>query len=310
MSPAGRKPSGQARHKRAGGWRQAIGGAGRTGRALFAPPWWAGFASLSSVAMEPSIYEFPDIFRCVHMEAPGDIEREVLFLQEVWRRHLKRPVRRVLDIACGNSPHGQILARARIEVAGIDRSPTMIAAGRAEGAGLKGLRFYRRRIERFRIPQRSFDAAFFMSETFPIMTRNHDIITHLESVAVLLKRGGLYCIDIDYQGGVELVRQRKLWRERTVQAGDTQVAVREYHCPIQWHEAMHSIYELECTIQFKDHSVTTRDVIPVRYITPTLMDLTARASRKFEMITAYADLSFTKPIAQCYGRWLAVLRRI
>ena len=260
--------------------------------------------------MDPSIYQFPDIFRRVHMEAPGDIEREVRFLEEVWRRHLKRPARRVLDIACGNSPHGQILARAGIEVAGIDRSPTMIAAGRAEAPGLKGLHFYRRRIEQFRLPEKSFDAAFFMSETFPIMTRNRDIISHLESVAALVKRGGLYCIDIDYQGGVELVRTRILWRERTVQAGDAQVEVREYHRPIEWHEALHSIYELECTIHFDDRSVITRDLIPVRYITPPLMDLTARASRKFEMLAAYADLSLTRPIAQCYGRWLAVLRRV
>jgi SAM-dependent methyltransferase len=260
--------------------------------------------------MDPSIYQFPDIFRRVHMEAPGDIEREVRFLQEVWRRHLKRPIRRVLDIACGNSPHGQILARTGIEVAGIDRSPTMIAAGRAEATGLKRLRFYRRRIEQFRIPEKSFDIAFFMSETFPIMTRNRDIITHLESVAALVKRGGLYCIDIDYQGGVELFVTRTLWRERTVEAGNAHVEVREYHCPIKWHEALHSIYELECTIHFSDRSVITRDLIPVRYITPPLMELTARASRKFEMLAAYADLSFTRPIAQCYGRWLAVLRRV
>jgi len=260
--------------------------------------------------MDPSIYQFPDIFRCVHMEAPGDIAREVRFLQEVWRHHLKRPVRRVLDIACGNSPHGQILARASIEVAGIDRSPTMIAAGRAEAAGLKGLRFYRRRIEQFQLPEKPFDTAFFMSETFPIMIHNRDIITHLQSVAASLKRGGLYCIDIDRQGGVELVSQRTLWRERTVQAGDAQVEVREYHRPIEWHEAIHSIYELECTIHFGDRAVITRDVIPVRYITPPLMDLTARASKKFEMLAAYADLSITRPIAQCYGRWLAVLRRI
>jgi SAM-dependent methyltransferase len=260
--------------------------------------------------MEPSIYQFPEIFRRVHMEAPGDIEREVRFLQDVWQQHLKRAVRRALDIACGNSPHGQILARSGIQVAGIDRSPTMIAVGRAEAARSKKLHFYRRRIEQFRIPEKSFDAAFFMSETFPIMTRNNDIITHLESVAATLGTGGLYCIDIDYQGGIELVNTRTLWRQRTVDVSDAQVDVREYHRPIEWHEAMHSIYELECTIHFSDHTVTTRDVIPVRYITPPLMDLMARASRRFEMLAAYPDLSFTRPIAQCYGRWLAVLRRV
>jgi SAM-dependent methyltransferase len=259
--------------------------------------------------MEPSIYEFPDLFRRVHMEAPGDIEREVSFLKDVWRYHIKRPVRRVLDIACGNSPHGQILAREEIEVAGVDRSPTMIAAGRSEAHGLKKLRFYRRRIERFRLPEKSFDAAFFMSETFPIIIHNHHLLSHLEAVAAVLKRGGLYCIDIDLQDGVELVKTRTLWRERRVETATAHIDVREYHRPAGWHEAMHSIYELECTIHFDDRSVTTRDVIPVRYTTPPLLELAACASRKFEMIAAYADLSLTKPIAQCCGRWLAVLRR-
>jgi hypothetical protein len=172
------------------------------------------------------------------------------------------------------------------------------------------VRFYRRRIEQFRIPEKPFDTAFFMSETFPIMTRNRDIITHLQSVAALVRKGGLYCIDIDYQAGVELFSTRTLWRQRTVQAGNALVQVREYHRPIKWHEALHSIYELECTIHFNDRSVITRDLIPVRYITPPLMDLTARASGKFEMLAAYADLSLSRPIAQCYGRWLAVLRRV
>ena len=81
---------------------------------------------------ERSIYEFPDIFRAVHMEQPGEIAAEVDFLKRVWARHLKRRVRRVLDVASGNSPHGQLLAREGIAVTGIDRSPTMIAAGRIE----------------------------------------------------------------------------------------------------------------------------------------------------------------------------------
>src|ERR1700683_1913670 len=83
-------------------------------------------------AMEPSVYKFPSIFRRVHMEQPGEIVQETDFLQQVWRRHLKKPVRRVLDIASGDSPHGQILAREGARVVGVDRSPTMIAAGKAE----------------------------------------------------------------------------------------------------------------------------------------------------------------------------------
>jgi SAM-dependent methyltransferase len=258
--------------------------------------------------MGRSIYEFPEIFRRVHMEEPAEISREVDFLKRVWRRHLKRPVRRVLDVACGDSPHGRILMHDGIEVAGVDRAPTMIAKGRADS--LHAIHIYRRSIERFHIPERPFDAAFFMSETFPIMVTNADLLSHMRSVARVLKRGALYCVDIDRHDGIELVRSRALWRERSVRVGSITVEVREYHRPIAWDSALHSIYELECRIHFPGRSVTTRDIIPVRYTVPVMLELTAQASGCFELVASYPDLSFTKPIGRCYGRWWGVLRRI
>jgi SAM-dependent methyltransferase len=257
--------------------------------------------------MGRSIYEFPAIFRRVHMEQPAEISREVDFLKLVWRRHLKRPVRRVLDVACGDSPHGQILLRDGIEIAGVDRSPTMIAKGR--GDSMRAMQIYRRPIERFRIPERPFDAAFFMSETFPIMVTNADLMSHMRSVARLLRRGGLYCVDIDRHDGIDLIRGRRLWRERSVRVGGIGVEVREYHRPIAWDSVLHSIYELECRIHFPGRTVTTRDIIPVRYTVPATLELTARASGCFALVASYADLSFTKPIGRCYGRWWGVLRR-
>lgn len=259
--------------------------------------------------MERSIYEFPELFRRVHMERPGDIEREVKFLKKVWRRHLRKPVRRVLDIASGDSPHGQILARQGIQVVCIDRSPTMIAAGREQARGLAGLKFYRRHIERFTLPESGFQAAIFMSETFPVIRTNQELTYHFRSVARLLAPRGLYCIDIDRHEGVALLTRRRLWRERQVRVGWVIIDVREFSRPIGWHDAMQSIYELECTIHFPDHVVVTRDIIPVRYTTPPLMELAARASGCFEMVASYADNHFGIPIEQCQGRWLAVLRR-
>ena len=64
--------------------------------------------------MNRSIYEFPAIFRRVHMERPGEIAAEVAFLKEVWRRHMRRPVRRVLDVACGTG----VVARTVAEIVG------------------------------------------------------------------------------------------------------------------------------------------------------------------------------------------------
>src|SRR3984957_8938369 len=231
--------------------------------------------------MEPSVYEYPSIFRRVHMEKPGEIEAETEFLKKVWRRHLKKPVRRVLDIAAGDSPHGQILARDGMRVVGIDRSLTMIAAGKKGSRDQKCFRFYRREINEFSIPERPFDVAFFMSETFPVLISNADLLSHLNSVGRLLRRGGLYCIDIDKMDRIRTVRDRKRWQRRKVRTDDANIDVTTYDRPFPWYSGIGSIFELECHIQFRDREVTTRDVIPIRYTVPPLLELAGKASRMF-----------------------------
>ncbi|MGA3228721.1 MAG: class I SAM-dependent methyltransferase [Candidatus Binatus sp.] len=262
--------------------------------------------------MEPSIYEYPDVFRRAHLESPGEIPAEVVFLQQVWKRHRKRPVRRILDIACGDSPHGRLLAGNGdgFEVVGIDRSPAMIAAGRRKAEAIANLRFYRRPIEKFTLPERPFDAAICMSETFPVIVENSRLLSHLKSVGRALKRGGLYCIDIDRQDRVARVSRRMMWRERTARAAGIALDIREFNRPVAWHSPLHSIYELECTINFPAGAVTTRDLIPVRYTLPCTLELAALASGMFKMVAAYCDLSFTKPLAKCRYRWTGVLRRV
>jgi SAM-dependent methyltransferase len=258
---------------------------------------------------EHSIYEFPDLFRVVHMEEPGEIQEEVEFLKRVWQRHSRFPIRRVLDIACGNSPHGQIFAAEGIAVTGIDRSPLMMAAGRKEAAGLKNLSLVRRRIERFSLPRGGFDAAFFMSETFPVMVENADLMSHLRSVGAVLRKGGLYCVDIDRHDNIEAVGRRRVWRERRVRHNGIIIDIREFLQPIAWHAAAW-IFELECTIHFPDQTMMTRDLVPVRYTVPKLLELAAQASGSFRLIAVYSDLSFDTPLERCDRRWWGVLRRL
>jgi hypothetical protein len=120
----------------------------------------------------------------------------------------------------------------------------------------------------------------------------------------------LYCIDIDRQDPIARVPNRTMWRERSARAGGVALDIREFHRPIAWHSPLHSIYELECTINFPAGAVTTRDLIPVRYTTPATLELAALASGMFKMVAAYCDLSFTKPLDKCRYRWLGVLRRV
>jgi SAM-dependent methyltransferase len=260
--------------------------------------------------MEPSIYQYPDVFRRAHMESPGEIPAEVAFLKQVWGRHMNRPVRRVLEIGCGDSPHGIRLARDGFNVVGIDRSAHMIAAGRCKAGGVGNLRFYRRQIERFSLPERPFDSAIFMCETFPVITENADLLSHLKCVGRMLRHGGLYCVDIDRQDTDSRVNRRTLWRSRESNAGGVPLRIREFNRPSAWNSPLHSTYELECTIHFHDGAVRTRDLIPVRYTLPSTLELAALASGMFEMVAAYADLSFSKPIEKCRYRWWGILRRV
>ena len=104
--------------------------------------------------------------------------------------------------------------------------------------------------------------------------------------------------------------RRTVWRERTARAGNVPLEIREFHRPIAWYSPLHSIYELECTIKLPAGTVTTRDLIPVRYTIPATLELASLASRMFKMVATYTDLSFTRPLDKCRYRWTGVLRRV
>jgi hypothetical protein len=95
-----------------------------------------------------------------------------------------------------------------------------------------------------------------------------------------------------------------------VRNADAVVTVQTYNRPFSWHLGLHQVFELECEIHFRDRTVTTRDVIPIRYTVPPLLELAAEASRMFQMIAVYTDLSFATPLDQCDRRWMGVLKRV
>ena len=61
------------------------------------------------------------------------------FLVHCFRRYARRPVRRVLDIACGTGPHLVRLAERGYPMSGLDLSPENIEFLR-ERAGRQGAR--------------------------------------------------------------------------------------------------------------------------------------------------------------------------
>jgi SAM-dependent methyltransferase len=130
-------------------------------------------------------------------EVAFDMNRksEVDFLVHCFKRYAKRPVRRVLDIACGTGPHLTRLADRGYAMAGLDLSPANIDFLR-ERLAAKGQRadLVVGDMTDFRLKQ-PVDAALCMQDSQGHLLTNDELIAHLRMVARGLRRGGLYIFD-------------------------------------------------------------------------------------------------------------------
>jgi len=130
-------------------------------------------------------------------EIAFDLNRkgEVDFLVYCFKRFARRPVRRVVDIACGTGPHLMRLADRGYRMSGLDLSPRNVeflrerlAAKGHEGELVVG------DMTDFRLA-RPVDAAICMQDSQGHLLKTEQLVAHLRTVAKSLKRGGLYVFD-------------------------------------------------------------------------------------------------------------------
>jgi SAM-dependent methyltransferase len=120
---------------------------------------------------------------------------EVDFLVHCFRRLARRPVRRVLDIACGTGPHLVRLAERGYAMTGLDLSRRNIEflGERLAARGL-GAELVVGDMTDFRLA-RPVDAAICMQDSQGHLLTNEQLLAHLRGVARNLRRGGLYVFD-------------------------------------------------------------------------------------------------------------------
>jgi SAM-dependent methyltransferase len=120
---------------------------------------------------------------------------EVDFLVHCFKRFSSRPVRRVVDIACGTGPHLLRLADRGYKMSGLDLSPRNIEFLR-ERLGKKGHEgeLVVGDMTDFRLAN-PVDAAICMQDSQGHLLKTEQLVAHLRAVGRCLKRGGLYVFD-------------------------------------------------------------------------------------------------------------------
>ncbi|MFQ6124800.1 MAG: class I SAM-dependent methyltransferase [Candidatus Heimdallarchaeota archaeon] len=116
-------------------------------------------------------------------------ERETNFVLEVFKSW-DRPIKRILDAACGTGRHAKILQHAGYEVLCLDRSTAMLKVAKR-----KNLTTIQADIRKMSYAA-EFDAVLLLFSSFQYMITNNDAKQALKSIYRALKEKGVFILDI------------------------------------------------------------------------------------------------------------------
>jgi SAM-dependent methyltransferase len=178
-----------------------------------------------------------------------DVKKQVDTLEEIIEKFSRTRVKSFLDVACGPSLQLRELARRGYRAIGLDSSPEMLEylADRAKEEGLQ--------IETVRADMCSFrlrghvDFAFVMMGSL-VTNSDKSLLSHLDSVAAVLKRGGLYLIQnkaVDWTH----MREQKWTVKREGIAVNTTFNTR-------WKDVVNQVYTEKLTLDVVDNGKTFR----------------------------------------------------
>lgn len=131
------------------------------------------------------------------LTADVDYEAWADYLERQFRRS-PRPVRTVLDLACGTGSLTRVLAGRGYEMIGVDRSPEMLAEASEKCRGLAGERplFLQQSMEKLDL-YGTVDACVCCLDSVNYVTRPAVLRRAFERVHLFLEPGGLFLFDVN-----------------------------------------------------------------------------------------------------------------
>jgi SAM-dependent methyltransferase len=139
-----------------------------------------------------------------------DYAAECDLVEDVFRAHARRPVKRVLDLGCGTGGHAARLAERGYAVVGVDRSEDMLARARERRSSAQ---FRQGDIASTDLGE-SFDAVLVMFAVLGYLTDNAAVAGALTGARRHLTAGGLLFADVWY--GPAVLAQRPSERVKVI----------------------------------------------------------------------------------------------
>ena len=256
-------------------------------------------AEREDIYSNPHYYDLGFSFR--------DIPAEVDVFEDLIRRHSGTPVKRMLEMASGVSPHLAELARRGYRYTGLDINPAMIAYAteKAESAGIRA-GFLEADMRDFSL-DRGVDFAFTMCGSLYVQS-TADILSHFDAVARALPPGGLYLLDwcINFEWD-QPVRGDHGW---TIEKEGVRVDVR---FALEIVDRASQLARHRLSAEVNDHGTVRsfESVDIVRVILPQEFLLLVEKSGNFEFVGWWNNWDLEQPIekAEKIDRPIALIRR-
>ncbi len=252
-----------------------------------------------------SIYDYPKYYDIAF--SYRDTAHETQVMQAVIECYSHIPVRTVLEIACGHSPHLEHILRLGYAYQGLDLSPAMLAYARAKAEALGfPVKLLQGNLAHFHLPE-PVDFVYIMLGSLYVQT-TEQLISHFASVEKALKPGGLYFLDwcIDFS---PLTNTRDAW---TCRRDGVEVRVR-YSTRLLHPARQHYEESLHAEVRDGKQRLHLNHVNIRRAIYPQEFILAATHLHRFELVGWWNDWDLNAPLEQVTRgivRPITVLRRL
>lgn len=232
----------------------------------------------------PQYYEIAFSFR--------DINAEVSFLDACIKRFATTRTRDVFEIACGPAPHAGALTQLGYHYTGLDINRNMLDYAAYKWRSLQpSPRFVEGNMVSFNLPKAA-DFAFVMLGSLYLDSID-EMTSHFNSMARLLRPGGLYFLDWCVQFTDPMIREMS-----NVVVNEAEGIQIESKFDVRLIDSARQMYEEVWTIDINDHGrhKTFRMVERNKAIFPQEFLLFLESRTDFEFLGWWHDWDLSKPI--------------